>query len=501
MSEAEAVAQAPVTAEVPPASPKAAEEATAPAPTEAESPTAPAADEIPPQESTAPAPTEAEVTAAIEKQSTNMRLQAKYDREALQNDPTNPLYSESENFEGFGLRPELVKGVVAQGFRKPSGIQARALPKLIATNEDVIVQSQSGTGKTATFSLTTLQKIDVSVRQVQGIILSPSRELAIQTAEEVRKLGQFLEGLEVSLCVPMEKYPETPSYGHVVVGTIGRVYDLVTKRKEINLDTVNVVVIDEADDMLRAGSGNQSHGQQSVLLMKSLNRKKTQIILVSATFPTSMTKYVQQVLPGCKNMFKLEGRAASLKLDYIHHFYTYFPPPKAHEQKCKFIKDALELCDINQTIIFCNQKTEAEKIHEYLSKDKFCVGLLTSNLEKDARDAVMEKFRNAETRILISTNVIARGVDVVQTSVVINFEVPTKVDDRTRQQKIDPETYVHRAGRTGRFGRPGVCISFLSTKEDVDGLMHISKEYGFEMKGLSRDGAKLAETFQQGGLL
>ena len=434
---------------------------------------------------------------------TKAKIQDKYNRETLQADPSHPLYSQYENFESFGLNAALIKGVVALGFRKPSGIQARALPTLISTSEDVIVQSQSGTGKTATFSLTCLQKLDLSASSSspQCMILSPSRELAIQTSEEVKKMGAFCQGLVVSTCIPMTEYPARVNYGHIAVGTVGRLFDITLKRKEIDLSKLKVVVIDEADEMLRAASGNSASGQQVAQIIKALNRKFTQVILVSATFPQNITRFVQTILPCCRNTFALQSGTACLSMDCIHHFYVYIPPndeTNFFNSKANWIKDACEFCDINQSIIFCNVAKEAERLNGFLTQQKHHVGLLTSRLEKEQRDAIMDAFRTSTTRILISTNVISRGVDVVQTSIVINFEVPQKVE--RGRSIVDAEAYLHRAGRTGRFGRPGVCITFVTTKQDIADLMEIGQQYKLNITGLSRDGSKVAKCMDDLGI-
>lgn len=378
----------------------------------------------------------------------------------LQADPNSPLFS-VKSFEELGLKEELLKGLYAMKFNKPSKIQEKALPLLLkdpATN--MIGQSQSGTGKTAAFSLTMLSRVDERLNCCQAICLAPARELARQSLEVIQTMGKFTK-ITSRLIVPGTYDVHTKFNEHILVGTPGTLVDLL-KRKRINVSKLKVFVLDEADNMLDA----QGLGDQCVRVKKFLPRE-TQLVLFSATFPTQVRAYAEKFVP---NANSLELKQEELNVEGIKQLYMDCDNEK---HKFEVLCGLYGLLTIGSSIIFVKTKATADMLYREMKKEGHAASVLHGGLENSERDRLIDDFREGRSKVLITTNVLARGIDIASVSMVVNYDLP--VD---QNNKPDPSTYLHRIGRTGRFGRVGVSVSFVHDKPSYNVLMAIRDYFG-----------------------
>ncbi|ODV78511.1 DEAD-domain-containing protein [Suhomyces tanzawaensis NRRL Y-17324] len=378
----------------------------------------------------------------------------------LQADPNSPLYS-VKSFEELGLSPELLKGLYAMKFNKPSKIQEKALPLLISNPpENMIGQSQSGTGKTAAFSLTMLSRVDENLPVTQCICLSPTRELARQTLEVIQTMGKFTK-ITTQLIVPEALEKGKLSNAHILVGTPGLLLDLL-RRKQINASQVKVFVLDEADNMLDAqGLGDQC------LRVKRVLPKQAQLVLFSATFPDEVRKYAEKFVPKANS---LELKQEELNVDAIKQLYM---DCDSVNHKFEVLCELYGLLTIGSSIIFVERKDTADHLYQKMKQEGHLCSILHGGLQVSERDKLIDDFRDGKSKVLITTNVLARGIDIASVSMVVNYDLP--VD---KNGNPDPSTYLHRIGRTGRFGRVGVAISFVHDKRSYDVLQAIQAYFG-----------------------
>lgn len=379
----------------------------------------------------------------------------------LQADPNSPLYS-VKSFEELGLAPELLKGLYAMKFQKPSKIQERALPLLLHNPpKNMIAQSQSGTGKTAAFSLTMLTRVDTTLGDVtQAICLAPSRELARQTLEVIQEMGKFTK-ITSQLIVPDSFAKNQAIKANVVVGTPGTVLDLM-RRKLIQLSQVKIFVLDEADNML----DKQGLGDQCIRVKKFLP-KTAQLVLFSATFDESVRAYAKRVVPEANT---LELQRNEVNVGAIKQLYM-----DCNDENHKFevLCELYGLLTIGSSIIFVSTKKTANVLYAKLKQEGHQVSILHGDLQSQERDRLIDDFREGRSKVLITTNVLARGIDIPSVSMVVNYDLPTLANGQP-----DPATYIHRIGRTGRFGRRGVAISFVHDKKSYTILSAIQKYFG-----------------------
>ncbi|AQZ10812.1 DBP5 (YOR046C) [Zygosaccharomyces parabailii] len=391
----------------------------------------------------------------------NSEYEVKVNLADLQADPNSPLYS-VKSFEELGLSPELLKGLYAMKFQKPSKIQERALPLLLHNPpRNMIAQSQSGTGKTAAFSLAMLTRVDPSKGDVtQAICLAPSRELARQTLEVIQEMGKFAK-ITTQLIVPESFEKNKQINAQVVVGTPGTVLDLM-RRKLIQLSQVKIFVLDEADNML----DKQGLGDQCIRVKKFLP-KSTQLVLFSATFPDAVREYAKRVVP---NANTLELQRNEMNVSAIKQLYM---DCNDENHKYEVLCELYGLLTIGSSIIFVATKKTANQLYARLKKEGHQVSILHGDLQSQERDRLIDDFREGRSKVLITTNVLARGIDIPTVSMVVNYDLPT-----TQSGQADPSTYVHRIGRTGRFGRKGVAISFVHDKKSYNVLSSIQHYFG-----------------------
>uniref|UniRef100_A0A0G4FQE9 RNA helicase n=1 Tax=Chromera velia CCMP2878 TaxID=1169474 RepID=A0A0G4FQE9_9ALVE len=361
---------------------------------------------------------------------------------------------ETETFDALGLKEELLRGVYAYGFEKPSAIQKRGI-KPVLEGRDTIGQAQSGTGKTATFVVAILQKIDVERLDAQALVLAPTRELAVQIQKVCLALGDFLK-VQCHSCVGgtdvRADIQALKSGVHMVVGTPGRVADMIDKQALI-LDHMKLFVLDEADEMLSRGFKDQIYD-----IFKQLPAK-IQVALFSATMPGDILDLTSKFM---RDPVRILVKKDELTLEGIRQFYVAV---EKEEWKFETLCDLYERLTIAQAIIYCNTRRKVDFLTENMNKKDFTVSSMHAELEQKERDLIMREFRSGSTRVLITTDLLARGIDVQQVSLVINYDLP-----------ISMENYLHRIGRSGRFGRKGVAINFV-TGTDMRNLKEIEKYY------------------------
>ncbi|KAH7925845.1 DEAD-domain-containing protein [Leucogyrophana mollusca] len=387
-----------------------------------------------------------------------------------QADPNSPLYS-AKTFEELGLHQDLLKGLYDLGFSKPSKIQERALPLLLANPaQNMIGQSQSGTGKTAAFVLTMLSRVDFSKNKTQALCLAPSRELARQIMSVVVAMGKFTP-VQTEYAIK-DNLPKgaTRITAHIVVGTPGTMTDLL-RRKVIDSSEVKVFVLDEADNML----DQDGLGEQTLRVKNMLPRSQPQIILFSATFPDHVRNFANKFAP---NANKIELQKEELSVEGIRQFYM---DCQNEEHKYDILVSLYQLLTIGQSIIFCQHRHTADRISQRMTAEGHKVASLHGAKDATERDSIIDNFREGREKVLITTNVIARGIDILQVNMVVNYDLPL-MNERGNASgndgKPDIETYIHRIGRTGRFGRKGISINFVHDHGTWKQMEEIEKALG-----------------------
>jgi len=373
-----------------------------------------------------------------------------------------------ENFDDMDLREELLRGIYAYGFEKPSAIQQRAIVPCIK-GMDVIAQAQSGTGKTATFSIAVLQKIDTGLRETQALMLAPTRELAQQIQKVVMSLGDYM-GAQCHACIGgtsvREDMRKLDDGQHIVVGTPGRVFDMIS-RKILRPNYIKQFVLDEADEMLSRGFKDQIYD-----VFRHLNQE-TQVILLSATMPDEVLEVTSRFM---RDPIRILVKKEELTLEGIRQFYISV---EREEWKLDTLCDLYETLTITQAVIFSNTRRKVDWLTEKMHERDFTVSAMHGDMDQKERDVIMREFRSGSSRVLITTDLLARGIDVQQVSLVINYDLPT-----------NRENYIHRIGRGGRFGRKGVAINFI-TEEDKRALQDIEKFYNTQIDEMPMNVADL----------
>lgn len=373
-----------------------------------------------------------------------------------------------ETFDAMELREDLLRGIYAYGFEKPSAIQQRAIKPILLTH-DTIAQAQSGTGKTATFGICTLQKLELATRQCQALILSPTRELAQQTQKVLVSLGDFMVA-KVHACVggtAVRDDIRTLQEGvHVVVGTPGRVYDMINRRA-LSMEQVKLFVLDEADEMLSRGFKDQIYEVFKFL------PETVQVALFSATMPLDVLEVTSKFM---RDPIRILVKRDELTLEGIKQFYVSV---EKEEWKIGTLCDLYETLTITQAIIYCNTRRKVDWLTEKMLDRDFTVSAMHGDMDQKERELIMREFRSGSSRVLITTDLLARGIDVQQVSLVINYDLPT-----------NRENYIHRIGRSGRFGRKGVAINFI-TEGDVRYLRDIEQFYNTQIEEMPMDVADL----------
>lgn len=374
---------------------------------------------------------------------------------------TEPESSKIKKWDDLNIKTDLLRSIYAYGFENPSDIQKEAIPPMQA-GTDIIAQAQSGTGKTGAFTIGALHHLDTSKQTTQIIVLAPTHELVSQTHKVFCSMTEFVEGVVIRTMVGGTPVSDDildlrTNVPHIVIGCTGRVFDMI-KRRAISTRDVKICVLDEADEMLSIGFKEQIYN-----IFQQLP-SNIQIALFSATMPPPIIQLTTKFM---RDPVKITMQPQELNLEGIKQYYIAM-----HNDfdKIECLKDLFSRLTISQTIIYANDVKRVKDLYEVMAKEDFSVCCIHRDMTKQERSDVISKFRNAGYRILISSNITARGIDVQQVNTVINFDIPRSVD-----------TYLHRIGRSGRWGRKGVAINFV-TKMDIQQMRYIEQHYGVSIE-------------------
>lgn len=374
----------------------------------------------------------------------------------MANNMTYENNNDVRTWDDLNIKSALLRGIYGYGFEDPSPIQKKAIGPMI-TRKDIIAQAQSGTGKTGCFTIGTLQLIDENQNYPQAIILSPTRELALQTKNVLDNIAINMKTVRSQLLVggnPTDndiKYLKQYS-PQILIGCPGRVHDLI-RRKIIISNDINLIVLDEADEMLSTGFKEQIYNIFQYL------SNDIQVALFSATMPSDLHNLTNQFM---REPIKILVKSEMLTLDGILQYYINL---EDDSQKYETLKDLFTSFSVSQCIIYCNSVKRVSDLYTAMISDNYPVCQIHSNMSKDERLKNYEEFRKGDQKVLISSNVTARGIDIQQVSTVINFDIPKCI-----------HTYLHRIGRSGRWGRKGKAINFV-TRRDYKYIKEIESFY------------------------
>jgi translation initiation factor 4A len=368
------------------------------------------------------------------------------------------------SFDDLTLKENLLRGVYSYGFENPSIIQHKSVP-VMCKGVDLIAQAQSGTGKTGAFAMGCLNTLDEDLKRTQVLIISPTHELVNQTYDVLENIGKYMNitmmkvmgGTNMNECRDgLSKDPQ------IIVGSPGRILDMINRRN-LFTDNIRQVILDEADEILSYGFKESIHD-----IIKSIPQN-SQICLFSATIPEDVLDLSNKFLREPENILV---KKEALTLEGIRQFFINV---KVNDWKLDVLKDLYDTINISQCIIYINSRNKLMDVYENLSKDDFPVSFIHGELTSQERKKTMEEFKSGHTRILLSTDLLSRGIDIQQLSLVINFDLPKS-----------KETYIHRIGRSGRYGRKGVSINLI-TDRDIDYMKEIESFYDTEVKEMPQN--------------
>jgi translation initiation factor 4A len=393
----------------------------------------------------------------------NMSVENENENAPRNTEESNEIDSSYEfnSWDELEISTDLLRGIYAYGFENPSPIQKKAIKPLIM-KKDIIGQAQSGTGKTATFTIGALSNVVLEDKCPQVLVLSPTRELSIQTANVFRGIGSMMNDLRVQILIGGSSIDEdvdnlkknTP---HVIVGCPGRVYDMI-RRNAFSAKKIKLVVLDEADELFSIGFKEQVFN-----IFQNFN-KDVQVALFSATLPSYIFSITSKLM---RDPVRVSVKAEQLTLEGISQYYVAVEDDK---QKYATLKDLYAVISLSQCIIYCNSVKRVSDLYDAMIEDGFPVCRIHSGMDKSDRDNAFAEFRTGKFRVLISSNVTARGIDIQQVSVVINFDISKCV-----------HTYLHRIGRSGRWGRKGVGINLI-TRRDISKMKEIEAHYSCQIE-------------------
>ena len=355
------------------------------------------------------------------------------------------METEKENFDSLNLNEDLLKGVYLYGFNQPSKIQIKGIGS-INTGKDCILQSQSGTGKTATYLLGVMNRLDSSETSCQGIIITPTRELASQVYDVASNLSKYTN-YKIAKCTggtDIQQNRTDLKNASVVVGTIGRIFHMINEKK-INSHKLKFIVLDEADDLLSDGIS------ENLQYIFEKAPSGIQVILISATMSINVFNASKQFT---HDPIKVLLKNNEVIIDLISQFYL---DVETEELKFDTLLDLYNLVSTSQAIIFCNTIRKVEWLETNLNTNNFPITTIHSNMTQPERDEVVKDFRDGKTRLLLTTDLLSRGIDIPQVNMVINYDLPP-----------NKETYVHRIGRCGRFDKKGVAITMVKMSDPSD---------------------------------
>ena len=344
------------------------------------------------------------------------------------------------NFDDLDINDNLKRGIYAYGWEKPSKIQEVGI-KPVIDGKDCIIQAQSGTGKTGTFCISCLSKVNPDINSCEILTISPTREIAEQSLNVMKELNKYLNYSISGVIGGKRLNMEEIKTSNIIVGTPGRIFDLLQK-SIINTENIKLFVIDEADIMLQKGFREQVSSIIQYL------KQDCQFAFYSATMPTEIIQLTDQFM---NNPVKILVKKEELTLEGIKQYYIGL---STEEEKYLVLKDLYGQINVAQSIIYCSYRRKVEWLKDHLLEEEFTVSYIHGEMSQEIRDEVMNEFRNGKSRILITTDLLARGIDVPQVSLVINYDLPN-----------DKESYIHRIGRSGRYGKKGNAINFVLSKD------------------------------------
>ena len=350
------------------------------------------------------------------------------------------------NFDDLNINENILRGIYSYGFEKPSQIQLQSIP-IILEGTDIIAQAQSGTGKTGAFAIGSLCNIDLNLKQTQVLILLPTHELVNQVLSVIEEFSKFLNIQVIKLIggtSVIQSLSELDKNPEIIIGTPGRVLDMISKNK-VNTMYIKTLVFDEADEILSYGF------KETIYNIVNRIPKNTQICIFSATIPSDILELTNKFM---NEPIKILIKNEELTLEGIQQFYI---PVKHNDWKYDIIKYLYDIININQCIIYINTKKKVLDIFNRLNVDSFPVSYITSDRTSQERKEIMDDFRSGKIRILLTTDLLSRGIDIQQLSLVINYDIPR-----------EKEVYIHRIGRSGRYGRKGIAINLINDKELTD---------------------------------
>jgi len=386
-----------------------------------------------------------------------------------------------DTWDELDIDPNILRGIYAYGYERPSPIQRKAILPMLK-KRDLIAQAQSGTGKTATFAIGALARVDLKENKNQVLILSPTRELTTQTANVVKNLGSLMDGLRVetlfgggnqaaaastNLTVDSWRKNETETkdtkekrkervYSHILCGCPGKVYDMM-RTNRITTRSIRLIILDEADEVLSSGFKEQVYN-----IFQHLSND-VNIALFSATLPNYVFTITNKIM---RNPVQICVKAEQLTLEGIAQ---YFVAVENDMQKFEVLKDIYSYISLSQCMIYCNSVRRVNDLYNAMLEEGFPVCCIHSNMDKKTRDESFADFRTGKYRVMISSNVTSRGIDIQQVSTVINYDIPKCVHN-----------YLHRIGRSGRWGRKGVGINFV-TRYDCHKMKEIEQHYACQI--------------------
>ena len=382
----------------------------------------------------------------------------------------NQDIKEYELFDNMDLKINLLKGIFSHGFEKPSPVQKKAIVPIINGTE-CIVHAQSGVGKTGVFSIAMLQVIDESINATQGIIIAPTRDLAQQINSVILSIGKCLK-ISTAVCIggtnindnisSLEKKP------HFIIGTPGRIMDMI-ERNVLDTSSLKILTLDEADELLSKGFKDQIRN-----IVRHLP-SNIHINLFSATFPQEVVDLSKSFM---NNPVVFNVKKEQLTLEGIKQFYVTVDK---EEWKLHTLIDLYNTISVSQAIIFVNRKEKCNYLLDELTQRNFTVSIFSSELSQKERYNLIEQFKSGATRVLITTDVLSRGIDAQHVSIVINYDIP---------KNNDIDVYLHRIGRSGRYGRKGTAINFV-TPDDVTTIKNIISFYSTQIEELPANIAEI----------
>lgn len=405
----------------------------------------------------------------------------------------NTLYTSAKTFEELGLSEELLQGLYSEmKFERPSRIQAQTLPMILTPPfKSLIAQAHNGSGKTTCFTLAMLSRVDPGMRAPQALCVCPTRELVVQNLSVLERMGKFTKIAATSTAAADHGASRRSKIeDHVIIGTHGKLKDWINKRV-LGIKNIRILVFDEADEMLK----QDGFADDSVRLIKQLRTAvpDLQILLFSATFNEQVKRFAQKIVPGANQVFVPKEE---LSLDVIKQYRVVCPTTQA---KVKVLADTIfPQCEkLGQTIIFVRTRETARSLHAAMEKEGHKCTSIEGSMEKEARDRVVKEFRDGTTKILISTDVLSRGFDVTQVTLVINFDVPTERDLRIPAF----ETYLHRIGRSGRFGRKGAAFNLVTGSAEMRIIDQIAAYFNHEIPEVPYDDEdRFVQVLKEAGL-